>query len=198
MTITTSSATRTTACTTCVPTYTYTVLVADTNAAVSPSVFTSVTSNSITINTSSPQPDISFVLRATDTSISPQLTLDVPFTVAWVNACDFTTFTASTMTVAAITNYVSVPTSPVVSLAKIFKDSASTNYGNHDGYTLCSPRTYSFSGPSQASLLFYNTVTNAIEIAGPTSISDYSATPLTINLEVCLTNYPGKCSMLSF
>lgn len=114
MTITTSSATRTTACTTCAPIYTYSVLVASSFAAVSSSVFTSVTSTSIIINTSSSQTDTSFVFRATDTSISPPLVLDEPFTVTWVVDCSLTTFTASTFTVATMTTFITSPASAVV------------------------------------------------------------------------------------
>ena len=94
MTITTSSATRTN-CLTCLPTpYTYSVRVAGTFATVSPSVFTTVTSTTITINTNSPQTVTDFVFRATDTSIIPALIVDAPFTVAWVNACSSTIFDA--------------------------------------------------------------------------------------------------------
>lgn len=158
MTITTSSATRTN-CLTCVPTtYTYSVRVAGTFATVSTSVFTTVTSTAITINTNSPQTNTNFVFRATDTSISPssELVLDAPFTVVWANACSLTTFDATTFTVAQMTTYVTSPTNPVVTQLKTFKDTASTTYGNNDGFTLCSPRTYIFSGPTQASLLSYD------------------------------------------
>ena len=133
----------------------YSVLVAGTFAAVSPSVFTAVTSTAITINTSSPQTDTNFVFRATDTSITPALVLDAPFTVIWANACSSTTFDATTFAVTPMTTYVTSPTSPVVSQLKTFKDTASTTYGNNDGFTFCSPRTYVFSGPTQASLLSY-------------------------------------------
>ena len=90
------------------------VLVAGTYTSVNSSVFTSVTSTSITINTLSVQTDTSYVFRAIDTSINPALILDAPFTVAWTNACSVTTFTVSTFTIAAMTNYVTSPTSAVV------------------------------------------------------------------------------------
>jgi hypothetical protein len=36
----------------------------------------------------------------------------------------------------------------VVTQSIIFKDTSSTSYGTADGYSFCSPRTYTFSGPS--------------------------------------------------
>jgi hypothetical protein len=114
LTIAASATTRTTACITCAPVYTYAVLVAGTFAAVSSSVFTSVTSTSITINTLLSQTDTSFVYRATDNSINPPLVVDEPFTVAWTVDCSLTLFSATTFSVAAMTTYITSPTSAVV------------------------------------------------------------------------------------
>lgn len=40
--------------------------------------------------------------------------------------------------------------------------------------------------------------TNNIELAGPTSLASYSATPLTINLNVCIASSPTICYATSF
>ena len=160
-------------------------------------MFTSFTSTSITIQTSTSQTLTSYVFRATDTSVSPPLVLDAPFTVAWKHNCEDTIFDSLTFTVASMTTYVTSPTSSVVNQPKTFKDSISNTFGNLDGYTFCGQRTYTFTG-SQASLLSYNTATMEIELAGPTLISSYSATPWTINLDVCLTDFPTVCKSTTF
>ena len=67
------------------------------------------------------------------------------------------------------------------------KDTASTNYGNNDGVTLCGTRSYSIS-PTTHSFLTLSGDTLTLQSADP---AEATTSPITITISATLDEHPG-------
>ena len=70
------------------------------------------------------------------------------------------------------------------------KDSASTTYGNSDGFTLCGTRTYTISPATYSFLTISGDVLTLVS-ADP---AETTSVPLTITIEATLDTYPAVAS----